>query len=893
MTSSRRGLAIPFLLLLVASGLAGLHLVDPDGGLGTVTYLVATCGAPVIAAVAWLKGRTDPRVAALLTFGLASSAVGEVLWEVHLARTGAAPDVSGADLGWVASYVFIGLALVMLVRRSSYRLRRDPDALIDMSIAAVLVALGVWLLWVQPTLADSATSWPVRVVWALYPVLDAALLALLVRMLVHRAVRGPGVALLAGGLSMWLLADVGYLSLTTWAWAGPAMNVGWMFGSLLLAVSVWLLGDADSDRSLGSDAGTRSTISRGRVVAAVLPLAVPWAVVLWAHLVDRAVNPVPLVVASAALCALVYARMIHLLDLQRGTEELYRVAAANSADATLIVSPQGLLLHDSPGLALLLDDEHAGRAHSHVSELVALIAEGSSWFDDVVRRVTERPGAVIEREVEVTLPGRPDVWMSVRVVNLLDTPHVRAILVNLHDISDRKRVERQLEHQAFHDPLTGLPNRLLFADRLAHAFDHRFRSGRDPAVLFLDLDGFKGVNDRLGHEAGDCLLVEVAGRLSDAVRTGDTVARLGGDEFAVLIEHSDSSLADARSVADRVLEDLTGRPVRLEGTSLTVTASIGIAPGGTGATPGSLLRDADTAMYHAKAAGRARAVVYDSEMRERDDEQMRVHAELPRALTGDQLRLEYQPVVDLSSGRITGFEALLRWHHPELGRISPEVFIPVAERSGDILEIGRWVLDTACSQLALWRRAFDPELSMSVNVSARQLADPELPTTVLEALRRHDLEPTALVLEITETAIINDAHQARDMLEKLRGLGIRFAIDDFGTGYSSLSYLQQLPIDILKIDRSFITGIREESELPDIVRGILDLATTLHLQTVAEGIETTAQLDQLRANRCDTGQGFLFARSLDADAARELLRAASKGSDTGPRANSLAAGEPA
>ena len=451
---------------------------------------------------------------------------------------------------------------------------------------------------------------------------------------------------------------------------------------------------------------------------------------------------------------------------------------------------------------------------------------------------------------------------------------MHAVLVNVHDISDRKAVEERLEHQAFHDPLTDLPNRALFADRLHHAFEHRARTGLDPAVLFLDLDDFKSVNDRFGHDAGDELLVEVARRLKGAVRTGDSLARLGGDEFAVLIEHSHDSLDDARSVAARILDRLV-TPVSIGHAHVTVSASIGIAPGSSHSDPASMLRDADTAMYHAKSEGRARAVVYDAEMRARDQLRLAVEADLATAIPNGELRVEYQPVVDLVEGGVTGFEALLRWAHPIHGEISPEVFIPVAERTGAIVDLGDWVLRTACQQLAEWHRDVDAELSMAVNVSGRQLADAGLPSSVMAALAESGVDGERLVLEITETALVGDTDQARSMVQQLRELGVRFAIDDFGTGYSSLSYLQQLPVDIVKIDRSFVRHVRDGQDLPDIVQGILDLAHTLQLRTIAEGIESAAQLDRLRAAECDEGQGYLFSRSLRAEDATTFLRESS------------------
>ena len=858
--------------VVVVAVLVGLHASDPGGTLGEVTLLVATVGAPLVAAVAVWRRRTDRTVGLLVTLGLAASAVGDLVWQAYVTSDGRAPEVSVADIGWVASYILVGWALLVLVRRSHYRLRRDPDALIDMSVAAVLVGFAIWMLWVSPALNDQTLPFAVRTVRALYPVLDAALLALVARMLLHRTVRGPAIGLLASGLALWLISDLGYVSVASWPWAEATMNIGWMLGCVLMAAAVWTFHDVDA-RSITRQRSNdlRRPTQPWRIVVAVLPLSIPWLVELWSYRRGWDLDPIPLILVSVLLAGLACARTLHLMRLQRETDDLYRAAAMHASDATLMVSRDGRLLHDAPGLATLLRDETAGAAGTDIAELSERTLGGRAWFDDVVERVMVHPGAVVEREVELRTDDRSTVWLFVRVVNLLDTPAVHAVLVNVHDISDRKSVEAELEHQAFHDPLTGLPNRALFADRLDHAFSHRARTGLDASVLFLDLDHFKTINDRLGHHAGDQLLIEVARRLSSVVRTGDTVARLGGDEFAVLIEHSPDPLDDARGVADRALEALR-QPVEFGRSSITVTASIGIAPGTAESTPSSMLRDADTAMYHAKAAGRGRAVVYDAKMREHDDLRVRVEADLPSAVAAEQFHVEYQPVVELRSGRITGFEALLRWQHPTIGEVSPEVFVPIAEQTGAIVAIGDWVLRSTCRQLATWRQELGLDLTVAVNLSGRQLADPALPDVVLDALRASGLAPQHLVLEITETALISDLDTARTMLSTLRRLGVRFAIDDFGTGYSSLSYLQQLPIDILKIDRSFIRHIRVGTRLPDIVQGILDLAHTLHLETIAEGIESTAQLDQLRAGRCDAGQGFLFSRSVGAASAEQMLR---------------------
>jgi diguanylate cyclase (GGDEF)-like protein len=429
----------------------------------------------------------------------------------------------------------------------------------------------------------------------------------------------------------------------------------------------------------------------------------------------------------------------------------------------------------------------------------------------------------------------------------------------------------QLHHQALHDPLTGLPNRALVADRAEQMWARSRRERTPQAALFVDLDNFKHVNDTFGHTAGDQLLRAVAARIRGVLRDSDTVGRLGGDEFVVLADGP--SLAGGPELIAARIVDVLDAPFELDGltgTPLNVGASIGIA---TGDRPqvADLLRDADIALYEAKAAGKNRFVVFRQEMQAAAHDRVALELDLRRALERDELMLVYQPTFDLAEGAVNGVEALVRWRHPSRGVLQPDEFIPIAEESDLIVGLGRWVLVTACRQAVLWHRAGYP-LEISVNVSARQLDDAALEEAVREALAQSGLDPRYLVLEITETTLMRDAEATVLRLEGMKRLGVRIAIDDFGTGYSSLAYLQQFPVDALKIDRMFISGLASSGEGKALIHTLVQLGKTLGLATVAEGIEEHSQLRDLRAEECDSGQGFLLAKPLEPAAIEPLLR---------------------
>jgi diguanylate cyclase (GGDEF)-like protein/PAS domain S-box-containing protein len=555
-----------------------------------------------------------------------------------------------------------------------------------------------------------------------------------------------------------------------------------------------------------------------------------------------------------------------LVDLQR-SEERFKSLVKNASDGVVVLGEGGLVRYESPAVERILGRRAEDGVGRHATAIVH--PEDRSIVNRVLADVAASSGS--EMTIEFRAQHADGSWRTLEAIakNLLDDPAVGGVVVNYRDITEQNALEDQLRHQAFHDVLTGLANRSLFRDRLGHALARASRGGRPTAVLYLDLDDFKAVNDRLGHAEGDRLLVAVGERLSSSTRAGDTVARLGGDEFAIIVEETEA--AEAATSATRILQALA-RPFVLGDREVAARASIGIAiQSADGGDADELLRRADIAMYAAKARGGDSHVIYEAELYGATVARMQLKADLRGALERGELHVAYQPIVELDTGEITGSEALMRWNHPERGAVPPMEFIPLAEESGLILEIGRWILETACRQTKSWQDETATALTVSVNMSGRQMADQDFVADVGRILSDSGLDPRSLTLEITESVLVKDVDATVTAFRALKSLGIRLAIDDFGTGYSSLSYLRQFPIDILKVDRSFVAGLDGSKDSLALVRSILNLSSTLRLDTVAEGIETTVQRQALRGLGAQRGQGYLFARPMGPDNLRDLL----------------------
>jgi len=548
------------------------------------------------------------------------------------------------------------------------------------------------------------------------------------------------------------------------------------------------------------------------------------------------------------------------------SEERLRLLIHNTTDVIAILTVDGRVTYASPAAERLwqtLPPDRRLLSLVHPDDVSVARAQ----FVQSVATV----GLTVRTEFRIA--DREGGWRTYEVAgtNLTDRPSVAGIVVIFHDITANRAYEAQLSQLAFYDQLTRLPNRALVLDRLGQALARRTRHSGPVAVLFLDLDNFKVINDSLGHAIGDRVLAEVGSRITSCIRTVDTAARLGGDEFLVVLD-SVSGPDEASQVGQRIAEALRV-PLQIGSHELFLDVSTGIALAADRDDPGALIRKADLAMYRAKTQGKGRSSSFDEDMDRSVKERLELETDLRHAVDRGELRVHYQPIVALADGSVRGLEALVRWQHPTRGLVPPLVFIGIAEGTGLIVPIGQWVLEEGLRQLAEWGGRV-ADLTLSVNLSARQFRNPRLVEDVANALAASGIRPDRLNLEITESVVMEDADEAIRLLEALRGLGIHLAIDDFGTGYSSLAYLGRLPVDTLKIDRAFVKEITRASRTEaDLLRGIIALARTLDLKVIAEGVETEAQRRLLESFGCTLGQGYLFAKPASAPSIESLLPA--------------------
>jgi diguanylate cyclase (GGDEF)-like protein/PAS domain S-box-containing protein len=685
--------------------------------------------------------------------------------------------------------------------------------------------------------------------------------------------------LVASGLITLVVADSGYayLTLVSTYSSGTVLDAGW-FGGFALVV----LGACRPDAApAASDAPVRSGPFGVLLpyVAVLLALAVS-AVWLARHHGDAFISG-----SRSVLILLIVVRQVLTLLENRGltrhlesrvaertaelsaSEQRFRALVQQSSDVVTVVDARGLVLYQSesvqrvfgyPAAVLAGRNIHTVFRPAAAARLAAAMrAVGASPNDTVTVELSVRHADGHVRQAEIT------------ITNLLNDPNIGGFVLNSRDVSKSKQLQDQLVHEAYHDALTGLANRARFHEQVTEALRGSRRTD-DVTVLFLDLDGFKEVNDSLGHAAGDQLLVQVADRLRASVREGDLVARFGGDEFAVLIRSIVASV-DAQAVARRIVDGLR-EPFALETRDIHVHASIGVASAADAGDADQLMRNADLAMYQAKTAGGDGWTCYHPRMLSGLVQRLELEADLRLALDRNELSLHYQPTVDLTDGAVVGFEALIRWQHPTRGVIPPIDFIGIAEATGLITGIGRWVLTEACRQAVAWG-AGDPAqpLTMAVNVSVRQFERADLPAVVADVLAETGMPASQLCLEVTESVLMTDTEDNLAQLIRLKALGVHLAIDDFGTGYSSLAYLRRFPVDILKIDRSFVERLGADHDDAALVRTIVQLGRSLGMVTVAEGVEVHEQRTALQEIGCDLAQGYYFARPLPASEAGTLL----------------------
>ena len=815
---------------------------------------------------------------AMIGVSMAVYGVGDGLYAWYELGLQEVPFPSLADVAYGAYYPIVVLALLSFPTAPSDRRERIRMA-IDSAIVVVGGGMVVWQSVFLPAL-QSLNADPITSALILgYPVGDMVLLFGVAAVAVRRASGVDPWALvsLVGGLFLVLVADVGYgqLSLADSVGSQHWTDVLYMASTVAVAAAGFLQVRA---RSTPTGEPSLAEIPRPLIYLPYVALVAGYGTLLITARASLGGTLSEMIAGAAMLTVLILVRQEFVLRhnsvlladrARRDSEARFRSLGVNASDAIALVTPAGIVTDASDSVkrvfgleaASLVGRRIAGLAHTDdAPRLAELISDAAA----------RRPGA---QTLEWRIWDGNGVWRQVETIaaNLIDDPAIGQIVLTTRDVRERKALEQRIQQVALHDVLTGLANRALFLDRVDHALLGSGRLGGGTVVLVVNIDAFKRYNDSLGHPAGDGLLREVARRLETTLRPSDTCARLGGDEFGVLLDGIWSE-DDGRAAAERILGSLR-EPFELARATVPVTARIGmVVSEAANDSPTALLRDASVAMSNNVGAGPDRIVVFEPRMRQLLEGRFELEADLRRALERNELVLQYQPIVDLATGEMTSAEALVRWDHPTRGRLGPDVFIPLAEETDLIDEIGTWVLGTACGDVAEWARHARANVPrVSVNLSPHQVADPQLPWKIRAILGQTGAVPAWLALEITEGVLLENTAAVLERLHAIRSLGVSIAIDDFGTGYSSLAYLQQFPMSQIKIDRSFVTPLEDPNREPGIVRAIVEIGNSLGMATVAEGIETTTQLERLRALGCTYGQGYLLGRPLDREVIFDLI----------------------
>ena len=834
-------------LLLAYASFLVFNFGDPVPHFWDSVYVATEFLAAGICLMRGLSSRDEGRAWILVALGIACFGAGDVYWTFVLKHQDSIPLPSPADAGYLLFYPCVYTALVLLVRAREDRF--TPGLWLEGFIGAFAVAaIGAALLQNPIESATGGSAKEVATSIA-YPLADILLFSLVVGVLILTGVRrGWTWIVTALGLAIFAVTDsiYGYQTAADTYVDNTILDIGWPLAFAFFAFAAWL------------KAGRVKTSRLEGWQSAVLPGCFGLSslgVLIYASLED--VYAVAVVLASVSLVA-VLVRMALLVSQRLRTvgelgasEERYRALVRSVPDTLITLFDRDLKLVFYDGAGLDADMRTALARGQRGAD----IAEPDQRAELDARLRDGLAGLYVTHEI--SFPSTTDrVWSLDIGPYCPDGVHIDGVFCVARNVTGRRETERQLAHQALHDSLTGLANRVLFMDRLDQALARLQRHASPLALLFVDLDHFKVVNDSLGHAAGDEVLVQAADRLRHALRPADTIARFGGDEFVVLCEDA-AGRAEAEEIAGRISEALA-RPFKVGDQEVVLTASTGIViANDTHTDAGALLRDADTAMYRAKERGRANSQVFDNSMRMRAIQRLELETALRRAIETEQLRVLYQPQVRLTDGATVSCEALVRWQHPERGLIDPADFIPIAEESGLITPLGDWVLRRVVDDM---RRSASP-LPVSVNVSPRQLADPDFVDNTRAIVIAGGIDPADLTLEVTESALFSDPDTALLRLTALRSLGVRLAIDDFGIGFSSLWHLRQVPeVDLLKIDRAFISEIGRNRKDSAIVGAVIVLAGSLGMEIVAEGIETQEQADELRTMGADYGQGWFYGR---------------------------------
>ncbi|MEY2920918.1 MAG: hypothetical protein RL261_2223 [Pseudomonadota bacterium] len=812
----------------------------------------------------------------LLTAALGVYSIGNLLHSTYWLY-GIDPFPSIGDVFFLAFYPLVFAAVLTVIRTAAVRVQWVR---LGLDTAILMLGFGAffWFFVIAPTADAQRDPNLLKYVLAqVYIALNCLMLLACGVLLMHSGatpIRRRSLMLLTLGFSSMSLADI--------VWAMSKVDGSYIPGGtsdvIYLSCYIWLAAAAREQlRGKGRTRHPPSAFSKALIEG------MPYIAMMMSFMVlvyvesSTAASPVnTMTVIIFVLTSLVMLRQgvlsrdDALLRERRAAgivEARYASLIKNASDVIMITNAEGTLQFASPAAERTFathPDDMVGRnlldrwVDGDNERLAAFLAEVAATQGRVV--------GPIELVVET---GERRSTLECVGSNLTDDPAIAGLALNFRDVSERKALEEQLRKLAFHDPLTLLANRSLFWNRVEHALTLAQRSQQRVAVMFLDLDNFKNVNDSLGHDAGDRLLQAAAQRLVKSTRPSDTVARLGGDEFAILLEGIRSE-TDVERIAVPITEAFN-RPLLVDGRETDATASIGAACSQPGDDAEQLLRKADIAMYNAKAAGKARCVLFQPHMQEQLHDRLRLEQDIDLAFLRNEFFVEFQPVVDLTSRELLGVEALVRWNHPQRGVVMPGSFISIAEESGRIVELGRRVLVDACTQIRAWSDAVDAGagLRVAVNISGRHLQQGDLVADVRHALEVSGLDPGNLVIELTESTIMQNTEVNLERFRELKALGVRLAIDDFGMGYSSLSYLHRFPIDILKIDRAFVSRLTEQDGGPELARAVVMLATTLGLETVAEGIENESQVATLLDLGCVAGQGFLFACSSSLDVVAE------------------------